>query len=955
MDKDLNPEENKQDKQFKQEETKEGNRESFTKELADFYEAHNLQLYGMNFPKELVEKLYFKLKYEAFDSGNYFDVLDNQDESMYVCQAKAFMKKNQEVFLVDHIWTFKHRQMNSYFTNYPDLMSRVYKLLKYGYDKKEIKSTSETKDKHTKKVLKDVVDNYKKLTSPTELEYLDYDELEIKNLNDIFISKEHTFCLSIEGNSIVNFADLVEFLKNNLHLKAIWMRTNPFEDSEDNVDYVQILSKEFKNLELINSKLTINSSDWILNYLTKSRTKHSNSGTKFYNKYMSKERFLDLSSRDPLTPHNFELYEKFCGEIEILDITRLADDHEVHSSKFIEFLSKFPKLRKLIVDNDEFKDFSDSQPDELNSPLYELISYLNSIQHINPHLEFINEFPISKLTQINSKTEFKKLCEEYFIRDNIWKISNTYRLMTSEKYDEDSIWYIMDEIGTYINHSDTPNVECFPFIFSKSNTFKDDAITYSILWNTKDLVKHETLFRDYLKNIDETKQRSSRLTVWFNTPESYFTNKFEQKLRFLAEKSELAEKMIADYHSNINEISKHLKDEINTKTQKITKETIYKTFNFESLNMFLKNNSSNKDLKKVDLFKVTEDNIVFSILEKDLNNNIDIKNELSKQKKVLVFSDLPYVINNLSLSCLEITKNIDEADILYLNTDYFNLSKHPEIKFKKVHYKNQFPFENIITMKNLMTDLVQNNYGITSFLNLTYNMEQELSEIVGNYIYNKNNYIDNTWILKPINMTRSMDMIVTDNLEEIIRVCETGPKICQSYIHRPLLLNKKKFDLRFIILLKRLVPLELYFYSKMFWIRSANQDFTMDPATFSNYETHFTVMNYDSNVKMQTIYDHQFLEYLKTNNIPWDPIYNKLKEAVKSIFLAAGKDCPQMVDPYARAVYGLDAMIMEDGVPQVLEINFSPDCERACKFWPDFFNDIFSTLYLDKAVNVELV
>jgi len=43
-------------------------------------------------------------------------------------------------------------------------------------------------------------------------------------------------------------------------------------------------------------------------------------------------------------------------------------------------------------------------------------------------------------------------------------------------------------------------------------------------------------------------------------------------------------------------------------------------------------------------------------------------------------------------------------------------------------------------------------------------------------------------------------MIVTDNLEEIIRVCETGPKICQSYIHRPLLLNKKKFDLRFIII-----------------------------------------------------------------------------------------------------------------------------------------------------------
>ncbi len=44
--------------------------------------------------------------------------------------------------------------------------------------------------------------------------------------------------------------------------------------------------------------------------------------------------------------------------------------------------------------------------------------------------------------------------------------AGTYRVVTEEQMDEESAWYIMDEVGSSIKHSDKPNVALFPFVYS---------------------------------------------------------------------------------------------------------------------------------------------------------------------------------------------------------------------------------------------------------------------------------------------------------------------------------------------------------------------------------------------------------------------------------------------------------------------------------------------------------
>ena len=116
---------------------------------------------------------------------------------------------------------------------------------------------------------------------------------------------------------------------------------------------------------------------------------------------------------------------------------------------------------------------------------------------------------------------------------------------------------------------------------------------------------------------------------------------------------------------------------------------------------------------------------------------------------------------------------------------------------------------------------------------------------------------DNVWIVKPWNLGRGMDIQITDNLTQIIRLAQTGPKVCglplllppypksfyttcicvvcfffsqiaSKYITSPVLFDrpdiggKVKFDVRYVVLVPSVAPLVLYSYN-VFWLRFANR------------------------------------------------------------------------------------------------------------------------------------
>jgi tubulin--tyrosine ligase-like protein 12 len=246
---------------------------------------------------------------------------------------------------------------------------------------------------------------------------------------------------------------------------------------------------------------------------------------------------------------------------------------------------------------------------------------------------------------------------------------------------------------------------------------------------------------------------------------------------------------------------------------------------------------------------------------------------------------------------------------------------------------NQFPCEHVLTVKDLLCIVARRAHEGRRvdeetlstrpiWLPTTFNLKTELAQFVAFYRARQAKGLDNLWIVKPWNLARSLDTHVTDQLDMILRLSVSGPKVVQKYIERPVLFHRQdldhrvKFDVRYIILLSSVKPLKAYAY-KRFWLRFANKPFELDH--FDEYERHFTVMNYTATTLHKMLchdFIHQFEEQYP--NQSWATVEGRIFQMLSELLQAATKgQAPGSIvnNPQSRAMYAVDLMLQWTDTP----------------------------------------
>ncbi|XP_051016067.1 tubulin--tyrosine ligase-like protein 12 [Acomys russatus] len=458
------------------------------------------------------------------------------------------------------------------------------------------------------------------------------------------------------------------------------------------------------------------------------------------------------------------------------------------------------------------------------------------------------------------------------VLEEMWKFNQTYQLAHGTAEEKVPVWYIMDEFGSRIQHSDVPSFATAPFFYMPQQ------VAYTLLWPLRDLDTGG-------KSAACIPPRGWALGGPPTTP--------------------------TDGHACLG-------------TEEVTRDFAYGEADplIRKCMLLPWAPADMLDLRSSTPEPPAE---YYQAILKENKEKLPLAISPVSQRQGHIFrvhTDMQQVLCHLTHPRFAFTESEADSDILYHFShfkDYRKLSEErPQVLL------NQFPCENLLTVKDCLASIARRAGGPEGppWLPRTFNLLTELPQFVSCFQHRERRGDDNHWICKPWNLARSLDTHVTNNLHSIIRHRESTPKVVSKYIESPVLFLREdvgtvKFDIRYVVLLRSVKPLRLCVYD-VFWLRFSNRPFALND--LDDYEKHFTVMNYDLDVVLKQVHYNEFIPQFEKQypEFPWNGVQAEIFKAFTELFQVACAKPPPMglCDyPSSRAIYAIDLMLKWDSHP----------------------------------------
>lgn len=231
-----------------------------------------------------------------------------------------------------------------------------------------------------------------------------------------------------------------------------------------------------------------------------------------------------------------------------------------------------------------------------------------------------------------------------------------------------------------------------------------------------------------------------------------------------------------------------------------------------------------------------------------------------------------------------------------------------------------------------MTELAKRGPGLADFYPKSYLLPDQKAEFEKAY---KNTKL---WIVKPSASSRGRGIhLVSSDIDEIPQAAG----IVQTYIDRPMLITKRKFDIRLYALITSCNPLRIYMHhSGLARFCTHPYDPNGDYNDDHMHLTNFSINKEDAKFKrcdtgVESIEDSKwslpfFLKHLRESGINTDMIMSKLEHVTIMTVIAGMMEIRKHHEnliPHRHTsyeMYGIDIMLDQDMNPHLIEINISP-------------------------------